>query len=260
MSVSENSRRAWLKGMFAAAGASVLAGCNKLSENPAVRQVLASSEALTRKTQRVLLKPQPLAPEYTKADLSKVFKANGSTDPQDAAYLALVEKGFADWRLKVDGLVEHPLALSLSELRAMPSRTQITRHDCVEGWSCIGEWTGVPLAHVLDLAGLKETAQYLVFHCMDSMDGSDEDAQRYYESIDLADAHHPQTLLAYAMNGEPLTVPHGAPLRLRVERQLGYKHAKYLARIEAVDRLDHIHGGKGGYWEDSTDYAWYAGI
>jgi DMSO/TMAO reductase YedYZ molybdopterin-dependent catalytic subunit len=138
----------------------------------------------------------------------------------------------------------------------LPSRTQITRHDCVEGWSAIGQWTGVRLAGLLGAAGLLPRARYAVFHCADDMAGN---GGRYYESIDLFDAFHPQTILAYAMNGAPLTVAHGAPLRLRVERQLGYKQAKYVMRVEMVDRLDNIGGGKGGFWED-RGYEWYAGI
>jgi DMSO/TMAO reductase YedYZ molybdopterin-dependent catalytic subunit len=143
----------------------------------------------------------------------------------------------------------------------MPSRTQITRHDCVEGWSVIGKWTGVPLQALLALAQPRPAARYVVFHCADPMDGSDEQApgSTYYESIDLIEARHPQTILAYALNDEPLPISNGAPLRLRVERQLGYKHAKYLMRITLVDRLDNIRGGHGGYWED-LGYEWYAGI
>jgi DMSO/TMAO reductase YedYZ molybdopterin-dependent catalytic subunit len=149
-----------------------------------------------------------------------------------------------------------PLSLSLDDLRAMPSRTQITRHDCVEGWSCIGEWTGVQLKHVLNQAGMKPNARYVVFYCADDLGGN---GSLYYESIGMIDAYHPQTILAYQMNGEALSVPHGAPLRVRIERQLGYKMAKYIMRIEAVETLADINGGKGGFWED-RGYAWYAGI
>jgi DMSO/TMAO reductase YedYZ molybdopterin-dependent catalytic subunit len=137
----------------------------------------------------------------------------------------------------------------------MPARTQITRHDCVEGWSAIGQWTGAPLKLLLDAAGLKQSARYIVFHCADRIGGAP-----YYESIDLIDAFHPQTILAWALNGQMLPVQNGAPLRLRVERQLGYKHAKYVMRAEAVASLAGIGGGKGGFWEDRSDYEWYAGI
>jgi DMSO/TMAO reductase YedYZ molybdopterin-dependent catalytic subunit len=196
-----------------------------------------------------------LAREFAPADLSPVFRTNGNTSVADAGYQRAATTRFADWRLKVDGLVRRPLALPLSALQAMPQRRQITRHDCVEGWSAIGEWQGPQLSRVLDLAGLLPQARYVVFHCADRF-GPDP----YYESIDLVDAFHPQTILAWRMNGKPLTIGHGAPIRLRVERQLGYKHAKFVMRIEARDTLAGLYGGKGGYWEDSTDYQWYAGI
>ncbi len=143
----------------------------------------------------------------------------------------------------------------------MPSRTQITRHDCVEGWSCIGQWQGVQLRHLLARVRPRPEAKYVVFRCADSMEGPSLAATdtRYYESIGMDDAVHVQTVLAYALNGAPLPVANGAPLRLRVERQLGYKHAKYLVALELVDSLAPIRGGKGGYWEDNG-YEWYAGI
>jgi DMSO/TMAO reductase YedYZ molybdopterin-dependent catalytic subunit len=177
--------------------------------------------------------------------------------PRSAQYQALAMGGFAGYRLEVGGLVERPASLSLADLRALPNRTQITRHDCVEGWSAIGKWTGVPLAAVLARAGVRPGARYVVFRCADPMDGTEE--SRYYESIDMDDAHHAQTILAYGLNGAPLPVGNGAPLRLRVERQLGYKMAKYLMSIELVESFDAIAGGKGGYWED-RGYEWYAGI
>ncbi|MGB3022714.1 MAG: molybdopterin-dependent oxidoreductase, partial [Methyloceanibacter sp.] len=146
-----------------------------------------------------------------------------------------------------------------AELRAMPARTQITRHDCVEGWSSIGKWTGVPLTALLEKAELKPSARYIVFYCADDLGETGSDDGKYYESVGLEDAFHPQTILAYAMNGAALPIPHGAPLRLRVERQLGYKMAKYVMRIEAVDEIAPIRGGMGGFWED-RGYEWYAGI
>ena len=170
-------------------------------------------------------------------------------------YAQHVAEQFANWRLAVDGLVARPLSIPLAELRRLPHRTQITRHDCVEGWSAIGKWHGVQLSRILEHAGLSTRAKYIVFHCADRFGD-----KPYYESIDLIDAFHPQTILAWGMNGHLLPVPNGAPLRLRVERQLGYKQAKYIQRIEAVDSLARIYGGKGGYWEDNVDYEWYAGI
>lgn len=251
------NRRRWLAGVLATVGAAALSACGQ-STPPVVLQALRMAEGLTRRAQRLLVPRDALAPEYEVSQISRDFRPNGSVDPAAADYVALRNNGFADYRLVIDGLVERPLSLSLEDLRARASRTQITKHDCVEGWTSIGQWTGVRLQTVLDEAGLKPGAKYVVFHCFDALTQT-EDGARYYESIDLIDARHPQTILAYAMNGRTLTVPHGAPLRLRVERQLGYKHAKYIRRIEAVESFDHIEGGKGGYWEDQG-YDWYAGI
>jgi DMSO/TMAO reductase YedYZ molybdopterin-dependent catalytic subunit len=156
-------------------------------------------------------------------------------------------------------LVANPLTFSLAELRALPSRTQITRHDCVEGWSAIGKWKGALLAPILQSAGMAPNARYVVFHCADDLDDSTDGSGLYYESVDLIDAFHPQTILAYDMNDQPLAVEHGAPIRMRIERQLGYKHAKYVMRIEVVENLQNIGQGRGGYWED-RGYEWYAGI
>mgnify|MGYP000853829370 CR=1 FL=1 len=175
--------------------------------------------------------------------------------PSSPSYQQHLSEGFAGWRLIVDGAVESPLALSLTQLARLPQRTQITRHDCVEGWSAIGQWTGVPLKFVLDAARPRRSARYIVFHCADDFDGIP-----YYESVDLVDGYHPQTLLAHSLNGARLPVGHGAPIRLRVERQLGYKHAKYVMRVELVDSLADVGEGRGGYWEDQADYEWYAGI
>jgi DMSO/TMAO reductase YedYZ molybdopterin-dependent catalytic subunit len=216
--------------------------------------VLSAGDWLAYRVQR-LIGANALAAEYSENDISPDFRTNGNTDPNSAEYQELADAKFATWQLKIDGLVTNPGSYSLAQLQAMPSRTQITRHDCVEGWSAIGKWTGVQLGQLLKGVGVKPNARFVVFHCADSFDGTD-----YYESIDLVDAFHPQTLLAYAMNGEPLSVGHGAPLRLRVERQLGYKQAKYVMRLEVVSMLSSIGQGKGGYWEDVVGYDWYAGI
>ncbi|PWK33834.1 molybdopterin-binding protein [Cupriavidus plantarum] len=252
-------RRRLLTGMIATAGASMLAGCDRMTQSESFGAVLHDTEKLTMASQRLLLSRKTLAPEYTLADLSPVFRANGTQAPDSEDYNRLLDGGFADWRLKVDGLVQQPLSLSLADLKALPARTQITRHDCVEGWSAIGQWQGVNLGRILDRAGLEPGARYVVFHCADELEATFDGSGRYYESIDLLDAYHPQTILAYAMNGKDLPVAHGAPLRLRVERQLGYKQAKYLMRIEVVSSFDKLWGGKGGYWED-RGYEWYAGI
>ena len=253
------SRRETLLRMVAGAGVLSLGGCD-IGESPAALAILDRAEALTQAAQRALLAPRDaLAREYTRADISPMFKPNGSTEPDDPDYLNAADTHFADWRLKVGGLVETPLELSLTDLRAMPSRTQITRHDCVEGWSCIGEWSGVPLKAVLDKARLKPEAKFIAFFCADDLEQTLDGTGRYYETHDLVDAFHPQTILAYDLNGAPLAVEHGAPLRLRVERQLGYKMAKYVMRIEAIASFEKLGRGKGGFWED-RGYEWYAGI
>ena len=260
-------RRNFLAGGLSGAGALLLAGCSRIAQDPNVNGALGAAQGLTRRMQRFFVRPGSLAIEYSKADISPWFKPNGSIAPDNPGdssstpeYRAHVATGFQDWRLAVDGLVERPFSLSLAELKALPSRTQITRHDCVEGWSCIGEWTGVQLHHLLVRAGLKPSARYVVFHCADAIEREANGAPvLYYESLDLEDANHPQTILAWAMNGQPLPVAHGAPLRLRVERQLGYKQAKYVMRVEAVDSFARFGKGKGGYWEDQG-YEWYAGI
>ena len=234
----------------------LLAGCDRLNESASFRSLTAQAERANFTIQRSLQDRMALAREFAPEQRSRVFRANGTRLPQGGDYARHAGEKFANWRMKVDGLVARPLSLSMAELRAMPARTQITRHDCVEGWSAIGQWTGAPLKLLLDAAGLKPSARYLVFHCADTM----RSGVPYYESIDLIDAVHPQTILAWGLNGALLDVAHGAPVRLRVERQLGYKHAKYVERIEAVSDLASVYGGKGGYWEDSTGYEWYAGI
>lgn len=237
-------------------GGLALSGCDQLSMSPDFRSFLKTGEALTQASQRALMFGQPLAREFSERDLSPHFKANGTKNPNTPVYNAMAAENFANWRLVIDGLVERPISLGLPELRALPSRTQITRHDCVEGWSAIGKWKGVQLSTLLQSAALKTNARFAVFHCADNYGGG---TSPYYESIDLIDAFHPQTILAYDMNDAPLGVAYGAPLRLRVERQLGYKHAKYVMRIEMVETLAGFGRGKGGYWED-RGYEWYAGI
>ena len=251
------TRRQLLLRALAGLSAISLSGCDNLSRSQRFTSVLASAEGLNRRLHHLIALRQALAREYSAADISPVFRANGTTSPFDREYLAHAQSHFAEWRLLVNGLVERPSALSLAELRQLPSRAQITRHDCVEGWSCIGKWKGVPLAMLLERARLQPQARYVVFHCADVMD--EKEGAPYYESIDLVDAFHPQTILAYEMNGRPLPVEYGAPARMRVERQLGYKMAKYVMRIEAVESFAALGEGKGGYWED-RGYEWYAGI
>lgn len=249
-------RRRFLARALAGAGAVLLGGCDRLSRTEWFPKLLGAAEPLSRAAQRLVTPRAALAQEFGEADLSPRFRSNGTGNPADPAYQALVRNDFADWRLEVGGLVEAPRSLSLADIRALPARTQITRHDCVEGWSAIGKWKGAKLGALLDEVRVKPSARFVVFHCADPMDDA---GTKYYESIDLEDAHHPQTLLAYELNDGPLPVANGAPVRLRVERQLGYKMAKYVMRIELVESFAAIGRGKGGYWEDEG-YEWYAGI
>lgn len=255
------SRRTALRAALASIGAASLAGCDRLSNNESFVGVLKSAQNLNHAAQRLVAGRKAMAQEFSPSDAAAHFKANGTLNPMDADYQALAKMGFADWKLQVGGLVDKPAAFTLAELHAMPSRTQITRHDCVEGWSSIGKWKGVQLSHVLAIVGPKPNAKYVVFRCADSMDDPSPGApdSKYYESVDLDDANHVQTVLAYELNDQPLPVANGAPLRVRIERQLGYKHAKYLMGIELVDSFEAIRDGQGGYWEDNG-YEWYAGI
>ncbi len=257
------TRRAFILGAFGSAGALVL-GADKLTLSPSFAHVFHAVEDWTRLSQRVLLSGHQLAREYSVADISPHFKANRTYNPGGADYERHVAQHFVNWRLRIDGMVARPLSLSVADLRRLPSRTQITRHDCVEGWSAIGMWSGVQLGLLLKAAGVSPKARYAVFHCADNLDGvpikgGEQSPGQYYESIGMADAFHPQTIIAYDFNGKTLDVPHGAPLRLRVERQLGYKHAKYLTHIVLTDSFADIAGGRGGYWED-RGYEWYAGV
>lgn len=253
--MTRNNRRTFLARAGAAGSALWLAGCDRLAAKPGFARWLASTDAWTEKTQRALTSRNSLAHEYTEEDIAPSFRANGSINPQSPEYLALRANDFRDWRLGIGGLVRNPYALSLDELRALPSRTQITRHDCVEGWSAIGKWTGPLLGPLLDRAGVEDSARFVVFRCLDNLGG----VGMYYESIALEDAYHPQTILAHALNDKPLPVANGAPLRVRLERMLGYKMAKYLVGIDLVESLSGIEGGKGGYWED-RGYQWFGGI
>ncbi len=259
-------RRRFLGRSAALASTLVLAGCDGIANSKWAVDLLGEVEGLTRRAQRLFAGGHSLAPEYSKADIAPVFRANGTLNPNTNDYNVHLAANFKDWIVPVGGLVETPLKLSVADIKALPARSQITRHDCVEGWSCIGEWKGAPLQLILAMAKPKPQARYVVFYCADPMGEVDVDAKGnliappfYYESLDLLEATHPQTILAYELNGQVLPVEHGAPLRLRAERQLGYKMPKYVQRIELVERFDRIGGGKGGYWEDQG-YQWYGGI
>ena len=256
-----NAPRITRRGLFsriaAAVGAVALGGCQKLSDTTWFPKILGVGENATQGFQRLILSRKAMVREFSETDLDPQFRSNGTSLPRNPAFLAMARNGFADYRLTVDGLVERPGVFSLAEIRALPSRTQITRHDCVEGWSAIGKWKGARLSSLLEKIQLKPNARYVVFYCADPL--NDDGSSRYYESIDMEDAFHPQTILAYELNGTVLPLANGAPIRLRLERQLGYKHAKYVVRLEIVEDFSRIAGGKGGYWED-RGYEWYAGI
>ena len=251
-------RRRFFKRMLLGVSALALAGCDKLSNSETFTGLLKTGESFSKNARGLLNNRKSMAQEFSEADLSPSFRSNGTSFPYSAEYQTLAKSNFDDWALKIDGLVEKPIELTLAQIKALPSRTQITRHDCVEGWSAIGKWTGTPLHEILTLVKPLPSAQFVVFYCADPM--NDDGSDKYYESIDMDDALHVQTKLAYQLNGETLPIKNGAPIRLRVERQLGYKQAKYIMRIELVDKFEHIEKGKGGYWEDSAGYEWYAGI
>jgi DMSO/TMAO reductase YedYZ molybdopterin-dependent catalytic subunit len=257
------NRRSLLRAGLATAASLPLAGCDAFDflreRDNAMREFMIGINGLTYRTQRLLQGRSALAQEFSEADIRQAQHPNGSTDPDTDDYLALKQANFADYQLEVDGLVERPMRFTFAALRTIPSRTQITRHDCVEGWSTIAKWQGAPLASILDQVGVKPEARYVMFHCFDALTRGLGGDEIYYETIDLIDARHPQTILAYAMNGNPLPVANGAPLRVRVERQLGYKMAKYIRRIELISDFSQFEGGRGSYWAD-RGYEWYAGI
>ena len=191
---------------------------------------------------------------YPAADIDRDFRVNSLDTPSDTRYAAAARDDFGAYRLPVTGLVDRPHTFTLAELRAMPLQSQITRHDCVEGWSAIGKWTGVRLATIVAMARPQSRARYVIFRCFDK----DESGTEYYESLDLHEAAHPQTVLALDLNDKPLDPDHGAPVRLRVPTQLGYKSAKWVRRIELAAAFPSPQS-KGGYWVDQG-YEWYAGI
>lgn len=258
-----NRRR--LLGLGAAsAGSLVLAGCDQFDflgqRNNEVRDFLERANQLTYSAQRALVGEQALAKEFSESEIRQGQRPNGSTDPRNIElYRDLEASGFAAYKLRITGLVESPKQYSLAELQNMPARTQITRHDCVEGWSCIAKWTGVPLSRLLDEAKVQPTAKFVVYHCYDQMGGGLSAPEAYYTSSDLIDAFHPQTIVAYGLNGGALPVANGAPVRIRIERALGYKQPKYVHTIELVDSFAKFGLGQGGYWEDHG-YDWYGGI
>lgn len=248
------SRRKLIRtGLAAAAGASTLGVAAVLAERyglvpPDHGGVYGVGETLTYAAQRLLMSHHSLAREFNRSQISKAFPINGGP-PENENYQRQLAGGFHDWRLIVDGLVARPSSLSLADLKSYPSRSQITHHACEEGWSFIAEWTGVPLSYVLNLVGVRPEAKYIVFFPFDDS----------WDSLDMPDAWHPQTLLAYGMNGQELPTAHGAPVRLRVARQLGYKSIKYLSRITVTETVKNIGEGLGSM-SPEIGYSWYAGI
>jgi DMSO/TMAO reductase YedYZ molybdopterin-dependent catalytic subunit len=248
------SRRTLLTGL-ASAGGLLLAGCSE-DLPPTYGNILRMGDVLTYKAQRLLLPSGSLVKEYDYRDISSI-PAIGNTNPADphqatfhaargATYEHLRGGGFADWRLSIEGRVARPGTYSLADLKRFPARTQITKHTCEEGWSAIAQWTGVPLRRVLEAAGTLPSARFVNFYAFDEI----------ADGIDMYDAMHPQTILAYGMNGRDLPVPHGAPVRLRVETQLGYKSLKYLQRIVVTNEFDDL--GKLGPLQNG--WSWYVGI
>ncbi|MDQ6931951.1 MAG: molybdopterin-dependent oxidoreductase [Candidatus Eremiobacteraeota bacterium] len=244
-------RRIFLAGSLS----SVIAGCSPigkaLNDNAQFHRLLGVAEPLNH----ALIGTRGMAKLYPESAIDKDFRLNGFDTPSDDAYRRLQREGYRSYRLVVDGAVQKPQAFTLPRLRSMQMQTQITRHDCVEGWSAIGKWSGVSVASILAAVKPKDNARYVVFYCMDRS----PDGMPYYESLSLQQAQHPQTLLALDLNGKPLDPNHGAPVRMRIPTQLGYKSAKWIARIQVVASFANIFAGNGGYWEDQG-YEWYAGI
>ena len=242
-------------GLGVAAGVSGIAVAASLANRyglipPDHGGIFGIGETLTYAAQRMLMHNHSLAREFNRSEISKVAPVNGDP-PNTEVYDRLLHNDFADWRLSVEGLVARPASFTLEQLKRLPSRTQITLHACEMGWSFIGEWTGVPLNYLLSFVGILPQAKYVVLLPLD----------QWWESIDMADALHPQTLLAYTMNGEGLSAPHGAPLRLRLPRQMGYKSVKYLTQIKVVDTVKNIGEGVGGSnSEGKGAHPWYAGM
>ncbi|MBI4907953.1 MAG: molybdopterin-dependent oxidoreductase [Acidobacteria bacterium] len=252
--MSNPSRRKWIvSGLAMAAGGSGLAVAARIAGDyglipPDHGGIYGPGETLTYASQRLLTR-HSLAREFPRSKISKAPFANGRP-PESTEYTSLQTAGFADWKLAIDGMVGRPASLSLAELKSLPSRSQITHLACEEGWSFIAEWTGVPLAHVLDAAGILPQSKYVVYFSIQP---------GWWDSVDMADALHPQNLVTYGMNGGELPPGHGGPLRLRVPRQLGYKSVKYITRLTVTDSLKGF--GKGlGSGAPEAGYSWYAGI
>ena len=255
MSKSFTRRRFITAGLATAAGASGIGAAAYLADRyglipPDHAGIIGVGETLTYATQRLLTSGHSLAREFKRSDISKVAPVNGP-HPMSEKYLALLADGFKDWHVSVEGLVSRPLSFSLEELQRLPAESHIILHACEEGWSYIAEWTGVRLATVLDHVGMRPEARYVVFEPFENPNQSRTVVRALFESIDMADALHPQTLLAYGMNGEALPPDHGAPVRLRLSRHFGYKNTKYLSRIVVTNDRTYYRKSRG---------TWYGGI
>ena len=246
-------------GIATAAGSTaILAGARYGLMPPDHPGIFGIGETLTYSAQRLLTSGQSLAREFTRGQISKISPVNGPA-PTDDIYRQWAANQFDGWRLTVDGLVARPLSFSLGELKRLPAQNHITLHACEEGWSYIAEWTGVRLASLLDMVGTRPEARYAVFVPFPNPNQQTGFVRPLWDSIDMADALHPQTLLAYGMNGETLPEDHGAPLRLRATRHMGYKNTKYLSRIILTDSMDHFGRGLGSRAAQGGN-AWYGGI
>jgi DMSO/TMAO reductase YedYZ molybdopterin-dependent catalytic subunit len=233
-------RKAIITGL-ASLGGLLLPGCSHPTP-PNYGNILRMGDNFTYIAQRTLLPGQSLAREYDYRDISSM-PATGTTNPSKHSeeYERYLKNSFADWKLEIEGQVTMPGTYSLADLQKFPARTQITKHHCEEGWTAIAQWTGVPLSTILQSAGIKPNARFVNFHTYDG----------WVDSIDLLDAFHPQTILAYGMNGKDLPVAHGAPVRVRVEKQIGYKSVKYIQKISVTEEF--VDQGDIGW-------AWYNGI
>jgi DMSO/TMAO reductase YedYZ molybdopterin-dependent catalytic subunit len=246
-------RRLITTGLAAAAGVVGVAAAERIADRyrlipPDSGGIWGAGETLTYAAQRVLMSHRSMAREFSRSEISKAIPVSGDP-PTKGSYVDLLGSGFKNWRLPIDGMVARPASFSVDELQRMPMSNQITHQACEEGWSFIAEWHGVQLSHVLNLVGVSAKARFVVVYAYDGA----------WDSLDLADAYHPQTFLTYGLNGRDLPPPHGAPLRLRVARQLGYKSVKYLSRMTVVDSLKNVGNGKGSISPD-YGYTWYAGI
>lgn len=254
MTTNLSRRKLLTTGLATAAGAAGLAAAVKIADHygllaPDSGGIYGPGEALTYAAQRVLMSHHSMAREFHPSEVSKVIPVSGPALKTDD-YQNSLSKQFSGWRLTVDGLVARPASFSIDDLKHMPVRTQITHQACEEGWAFIAKWHGVLLSHVLSLVGPLATAKYVVYYSLDS---------NWWDSLDLADSYHEQTYLAYGLNGADLPPDHGAPIRMRVARQLGYKSVKFLTKITLVDSLKHVGDGRGSA-SPSGGYSWYAGI